>query len=134
MKLFVGSQELDILRIWTLETTLISVVIFKFWVVATTASYRNLFYLQLTINYEIRLFSMSKSVRKGVKCETDMRPAQTNSEMFFVFTFITYGASWHHEEGSLWYIYFRFIDVPKWEKNILGCNSLVRSVGPHFQR
>lgn len=90
------------------------------------------FYLQLTINYEIRLFSMSKSVRKGVKCETDMRPAQTNSEMFFVFTFITYGASWYHEEGSLWYIYFRFIDVPKWEKNILGCNSLVRSVGPHF--
>lgn len=80
---FVGSQELDILRIWTLETTLISVVIFKL-----RKLQEHFFYLQLIKNYEIIPFSMSQGGTKRVKCETDMRPAQTDSETFFFFLFL----------------------------------------------
>lgn len=48
---FVGSQELDILRIWTLETTLISVVIFKL------RKLQEHFFL-FTVNYKLRDYTI----------------------------------------------------------------------------
>lgn len=96
------------------------------WLSLNCASYRNIFFL-FTVNYKLRDYTIQYVSRWNKKSKVWNRHAtcsdwQWNFFFFFFFTFITYGASWYHEEGPLWYIYFRLIGVPKRRRKNLGCN------------